>query len=190
MNKNQETITKLRASLKETLNKFLKFGAGDNMTSVTTTDGDTLSIDAQDATIGAAVYTVDESGLLTPAEDGEYTLNDGRIITVTDGKISNLSADPDATSNPQDETDTPDANLSKQKLADANAQAPAPTDPNASTTTPDANQADNSDIADRVTNLESQMAQVLQLLSGATSMAKEQLSAIETLNDKIEKFSN
>ena len=159
----------------------MRFG---DYTQVTTDDGDTLSVDG-DVAIGSAVYTTDDNGMLQAAPDDDYTLNDGRTITVASGKITNIAGDPDATTDPQDNTASPDAEMSKEKLADA---APAPTDAPATPST-GSNATPDTDLADRVTNLENQMAEVLQVLTAATSMNEQLANQNKNLKEKVEMLS-
>jgi hypothetical protein len=172
---NEEIIKKLRTSLENSVKRFLKFSASD-MTQLTTTDGDTLSVDATDLEIGASVYSVDDNGNLTPAEDGDYTFDDGRAITIADGKISNISGTPAS----QDDTTSPDTEMASADTATAPTDAPATTEPDAT---------DNSDLADRVSKLEAEMQQVLQVLTASTSMNENLMKSNETLQEKVEMLS-
>jgi transcriptional regulator with GAF, ATPase, and Fis domain len=155
---------------------ILKLAASDNMTSVTTTDGDTLSIDGE-ISIGASVYTTDENGNITPAEDADYTLDNGTIITVSNGAISSISGDPEAT---QEDTASPET-----ELADA---ATAPTDAPATdgaSTTVDADPNTES----RLEALETAMAQVIEALSASTTCNEQLTNENTKLKDKVEKLS-
>ena len=61
------------------------------------TDKGKLEWDNEDEDLkeGDAVYITDEDGNRNPAPDGEYTTGDGKVITVSDGKVSSI-VDPNA----------------------------------------------------------------------------------------------
>ena len=57
----------------------------------TTTDKGVLSWDGEDdLKAGGAVYIVDGEGNRTPAEDGDYTTEDGKIISVAGGVVTEI----------------------------------------------------------------------------------------------------
>jgi len=57
------------------------------------TDKGVLSWDNEDEDLkeGDAVYVTDEEGNRQPAPDGEYTTEDGKVITVVDGKVASIN---------------------------------------------------------------------------------------------------
>ena len=61
------------------------------------TDKDKLEWNDEDRDLraGDEVYITDEDGNRNPAPDGEYTTEDGKVIVVVDGKVSEIK-DPDA----------------------------------------------------------------------------------------------
>lgn len=61
------------------------------------TDKGVLSWDNEDEDLkeGDAVYVTDEEGNRQPAPDGDYTTEDGKVITVADGKVASIT-DPKA----------------------------------------------------------------------------------------------
>ena len=61
------------------------------------TDKGKLEWDNEDEDLkeGDAVYVTDEEGNRKPAADGEYTTEDGKVITVVDGKVASIT-DPKA----------------------------------------------------------------------------------------------
>ena len=84
--KNMSILKKLRAGLQRLL---VEFGA-------TTTDKGVLYWDGdEDLKAGDTVYTEDEEGNRSAAEDGEYVTSDGKTIIVVDGKVSEIK-DPEA----------------------------------------------------------------------------------------------
>lgn len=79
------------------------------------TDKGTLTIDGELA-VGVDVYVGDE-----PAADGEYVLEDGRIVVVTEGKVSEIKeAEPAEPAEPTTEPAEPVANA---EPTDTSAQA-------------------------------------------------------------------
>ena len=92
-------------TLKMTLLKF----------SEVTTDKGTITIDGELA-VGAEVF-IEVEGEVVPAADGEYVLEDGRIVVVTEGKVSEIKeaepaeptepAEPVANAEPTEPTNEP-----------------------------------------------------------------------------------
>lgn len=172
----QELLLKFRTDLESAVKRFKELKL---MTQVSTTDDETLSIDADTVGLGTSVYTLDDNGNNTPAEDGEYTLTDGMIITVTDGKISNIAGD---TSSTQDETTSPDAEM-KEEMADT---ATAPTDATAPAET---EPKDDTDLANRVGQLEQQMGEVITALQQVMEVVNHSHSQQEQLMSKVDAIS-
>ena len=56
-------------------------------------------IDADSFEVGSEVFKINEDGTKTPLTDGDYTLEDGRIITIAGGKIDTIT-EVDTTPNP------------------------------------------------------------------------------------------
>lgn len=59
--------------------------------SATTTEGVVVKTDAETIEVGVEVYTEDEAGQKTPAPDGMHTLDNGMVITVAEGKVTEIS---------------------------------------------------------------------------------------------------
>lgn len=59
--------------------------------SVVKTDKAVLEYDGEDLKAGMGVYVSNENGERTPAEDGEYTTEDGKIIVVKDGMVESIT---------------------------------------------------------------------------------------------------
>lgn len=59
--------------------------------SVVKTDKAVLEYDGEDLKAGMGVYVSNENSERTPAEDGEYTTEDGKIIVVKDGKVESIT---------------------------------------------------------------------------------------------------
>lgn len=59
--------------------------------SVVKTDKAVLEYDGEDLKAGMSVYVSNEEGVRTPAEDGEYTTEDGKVIVVKDGMVESIT---------------------------------------------------------------------------------------------------
>lgn len=59
--------------------------------SVVKTDKAILEYDGEDLKAGMGVYVSKENSERTPAEDGEYTTEDGKIIVVKDGMVESIT---------------------------------------------------------------------------------------------------
>lgn len=73
-------LEKIKAELAKLLIKY----------SVVKTDKAVLEYDGEDLVAGMDVYITDENGDKVPAEDGEYTTEDNKKITVKDGKVESI----------------------------------------------------------------------------------------------------
>lgn len=81
------------------------------------TDKGILSYDAEELAVGVSVSLVTEEGEEVAAEDGDYTLEDGRILRVAEGKIAEIVE-------PEPEVEEPAAEESVEEVA-AEEEAPA-----------------------------------------------------------------
>ena len=73
-------LEKIKAELAKLLIKY----------SVVKTDKAVLEYDGEDLVAGMDVVITDENGDKVPAEDGEYTTEDNKVITVKDGKVESI----------------------------------------------------------------------------------------------------
>lgn len=73
-------LEKIKAELAKLLIKY----------SVVKTDKAVLEYDGEDLVAGMDVYVTDENGDKVPAEDGEYTTEDNKVISVKDGKVESI----------------------------------------------------------------------------------------------------
>lgn len=76
-----------------------------------------LSYDAEELEVGVAVSLVDEEGNEVAASDGDYTLEDGRILKIAEGKIVEIVE-------PEPEVEEPAAEESVEEVA-AEEETPA-----------------------------------------------------------------
>lgn len=73
-------LEKIKAELAKLLIKY----------SVVKTDKAVLEYDGEELVAGMDVYVTSENGDKVPAEDGEYTTEDNKVITVKDGKVESI----------------------------------------------------------------------------------------------------
>lgn len=73
-------LEKIKAELAKLLIKY----------SVVKTDKAVLEYDGENLVAGMDVYITDENGDKVPAEDGEYTTEDNKVITIKDGKVDSI----------------------------------------------------------------------------------------------------
>lgn len=91
--KNMGKYKRFKAML---LKAIMEFGNITTDKGVVAWDGD------EDLKAGDTVYIEDSEGNRTPAEDGDYKTEDGKIIVVVDGKVSEIK-DPEAEVSPAEE---------------------------------------------------------------------------------------
>lgn len=83
-------IKKLKAEVAELKAKLAKAMLGKVEYAATKTDKAVLVYDAEELEVGIEVFVEDEEGNRTPAEDGIYTMEDGKRIKVTEGKVEEI----------------------------------------------------------------------------------------------------
>lgn len=81
---------KITNALKIALKSLLSLQMGE-----VATDKAVLVFDGEELVEGMEVYILDEEGNAVPAADGDYTVEDGKIIKVVEGKVSEI-VDPEA----------------------------------------------------------------------------------------------
>lgn len=77
--------------------------APEEMGKVATDKGDLIWRGEEDLKEGDEVFTIGEGDELVPAEDGEYTIEDGKVIVVKEGKVESIT-DKEAEVAPAEET--------------------------------------------------------------------------------------
>jgi hypothetical protein len=82
-------INKLKAEVAELKAKLAKAMLKESF-AATKTDKAVLVHETDELVVGTEVFVEDEEGNRTPAEDGVYTLEDGRRIKVTEGKVEEI----------------------------------------------------------------------------------------------------
>lgn len=114
MSKLQAIKAKLAALVEEKIitNNEVKFGA-------VKTDKAVLEWDnsIEDLTAGIDVFVVDEEGNRKPAENGEYTTEDGKVIVVEDGKVASIT-------DPVAEVDSEETPVEEEKKDEVSEETP------------------------------------------------------------------
>lgn len=98
--------------IREALSKLIE----ETFTRISTDKG-VLSYDAEELEVGISVSIVDEEGNESAAPEGDYKLEDGRILRVAEGKIAEIVE-------PEPEAEEPAAEESVEEVA-AEEEAPA-----------------------------------------------------------------
>ena len=169
MNRN-ETI----ASIKESLKKLFSATEEKKFSDFVLSDGTKITSTASDLEIGVEVYCIDDMGNQTPMDDGDYVLNDGRTITVEGNKISNIAGE----TSTEDESPVSDANTANSKTQEPKDGPKMEKMTDGLADTP----SDESDLATRVSDLESHIEEILNMLKTLTS---SQTQANEKMMSKI-----
>lgn len=94
--KRYTSMSKLKGLLGKLARALVEYGNVSTDKGILAWDGD------EDLKAGDAVYIEDGDGNRTPAEDGDYTTSDGKVVVVVDGKVSEIR-DPEAQVAPQNE---------------------------------------------------------------------------------------
>ena len=131
---------------------------------MTLTDGTNITISTADLEIGAEVYMIDDQGNQTPLDNGDYVLQDGRTFTVEDNSITAIEgSEGDSEGDVETgDSETDSVETAKQKM-DANG-LPEGHGPAAAGEAADDAAAD-ADLSTRVSDLEKQLAEVLNILN-------------------------
>lgn len=82
-------IEKLKKEVAELKAKLAKAMLKESF-AATKTDKAVLVHETEELSVGTEVFVEDEEGNRTPAEDGIYTLEDGKQIKVTEGKVEEI----------------------------------------------------------------------------------------------------
>jgi len=161
------------------------FADAPKTTGFTTTDGKNLIVIGEDIAVGVEINQVDDQNNQTPLDNGDYTLTDGRTFTVTDGKVSNITA-PDASQ--QEESPVggaSDASTAKMEMGDGMPDG-MPTDPE----TPEAEATEDADTESRLSALEQQIQEILQMLQGTMTQTEKMMNSQVEMSETVRKIAN
>lgn len=174
MNKKRDEMF---ASLKADFKKFFAFSDEKKFSDFVLSDSTKITTPAKDLEIGAELFKLDDMGNQTSLDPGEYVLNDGRIVTYDGKTITNIQGgDTTATESPVSDADTSNdgssTEASKVKMEDGLTAKPS----------------DESDLASRITDLESKLDELANLLKGLmegqTQANEQMMSQINLIGDE------
>jgi len=174
MNKD-EAIIKIKDQLKKLMSFSTEAPAEEaeateekKFTTMKLKDGTEISIvDGTELGVGTEVFTVDADGNQVAIADDTYELEDGRSIVIVGGKVDSIS---ESTEETKDETpmNPADTEVKDEKMGE----------------NPEGEEAQEGEnpIEDRITSLENQIAQILEILQGMGSMQEVAMSKIEAIS--------
>lgn len=173
MNK-EEAMSKIKDNLK----RLMSFSTDEatetkeemKYTTMKLKDGSEITIaEGSDLGVGTEVFKIDADGNQTPCEDGDYELEDGRNITIKGGLVEAIAEAKAEGEGAKDETPMNDAKNAEEKMAEE----------------PKADEEKSTEgenpIEDRISSLENQITQILEILQGMGSMQEVAMSKIEAI---------
>lgn len=156
--KQKISMTSLKQKAIALLRAIAKFGA-------VSTDKGLLVWDGEDEpAVGLAVFVEDSEGNRTPAEDGEYALEDGTVLVVADGKISEIREAE------EESAEEPNVEAAEEPAPEQEPEAPA-----------------DNDIERRLSRLESELEQIANIL-GLVVVEQKKQNACPAGEDAHEAF--
>jgi hypothetical protein len=153
-------------------------------TQVTTNDGKTFIILGQELAIGCEIYLLNQDNTQTPVDNGDYNLSDGTVITVTDNKISNITA-PDAAQATESPV-SPAADTSTTPMAMGNGMPDAM--PDGTDAEDPADVQTDMDTEARISALEQQIQEIMQMLSGTMNQTEKMMASHIKMSEVVEKI--
>lgn len=141
------------------------------------TDKAVLVFDGEELKEGMEVYVVGEDGEPVPAEDGDYTVEDGKVIKVVEGKVAEI-VDPEA-----EVAEEPVEEIAQEDVQQEENEEVAPADE------PEEDQPEEASIEDRVAALEGRLAEFtdgLNQIINAIAALEERIAGVEGKLAKVE----
>lgn len=166
---------KITNALKIALKSLLSLQMGE-----VKTDKAVLVFDGEELVEGMEVYVLDEEGNAVPAEDGDYTTEDGKIIKVVEGKVSEI-LDPDAEVDDELGTDRVEEVAETVEIAQEENEEVAPADEAEETP------AQEEEPEDRIAALEARLAEFTEGLNAIVNSVAALESRIAELEGKLAK---
>ena len=144
------------------------------------TDSAVLVYDGEELVAGTAVYVEDENGNRTPAEDKEYVTEDGKVITVVDGKVETiLEPEDEVEPNEEMEEEKPEeekpAEETKGEGEDAPVEEPA--------------EEEEVKMEDAIAKLQGDVEKLYEIVSKILDEINNEKTDVEARLSKIEKMS-
>lgn len=144
------------------------------------TDKAVLEYDGEELIAGVNVYVVNEDGERQPAEDGEYTTEDSKVIVVKDGKVEVINEPADEPAEePKEETPKEDVNAEETEPegAEGTTGEDAPKD------------EEPTEVADEVAKLRKDLDALIEVVKELVEKVGTDTTAVEERLSKIEKMS-
>lgn len=164
--------------IKEQLKRLMTFSVDaetpveKKMTSIKLKDGTEISyVDGSELGIGVEVYKIDVDGNQTPIEDGDYDLEDGRIITIKDGGVEVIAEAPDGAG----VEETPiTSEKDKAKLEEPKLEEPKGVEVEVET-------AEGADMEARISAIEENISSMMEAISTMGHMQEMSMSKIKAI---------
>ena len=168
---------KITQRLRIMLKSMLNFQMGEIKT-----DRAVLVFDGEELKEGMEVYVLNEEGEPVPAEDGDYTVEDGKVIKVVEGRVAEI-VDPEA-----EVAEEPVAEAAVEEIAQEDVQQEENEDV-APADEPVEEQPEEQSVEDRVAALEGRLAEFTEGLNqiiNAISALEERVAGVEGKLAKVE----
>lgn len=156
--------------------------------SVLKTDKGVLTYEGEEIAEGVLVYVEDEEGQRTPAADGDYVLEDGRTITVAEGKVTSI-VEKKEEEKPEEPTEE------EPKPEDVKAEEePAPAEEPAEETPTEEEPKDDvkaiAELTKRVEELEKMVEELVAAMEGfkAETLSKLNMAAAKPATEEFEQI--
>lgn len=158
--------------------------------SVLKTDKGVLTYEGEEIAEGVLVYVEDEEGQRTPAADGDYVLEDGRTITVAEGKVTSIveKKEEEAPEEPTEEEPAPAEDV-KAEEEPAPAEEPAEETPVEEEPKEDEKDAI-AELTKRVEELEKMVEELVAAMEGfkAETLSKLNMAAAKPATEEFEQI--
>lgn len=147
--------------------------------SVLKTDKAVLMYDEQEIAVGVAVYVEDENGERKSAENGEYTTEDKRVITVVDGRIETITEPTE-----EDDVNTEDTENSEvvEQLEETETIVEEVVEETVEEST---EQAEIEQLTEKVNKLTEIVNSILEMIGTNQSEIEERFSKIESMSASL-----
>lgn len=146
------------------------------------TDSAVLVYDGEELVAGTAVYVEDENGNRTPAEDKEYVTEDGKVITVVDGKVETILE-------PEDEVE-PNEEMEEEKLEEEKPEEEKPAEETEGEDAPVEEPAEEEvKMEDVIAKLQGDVEKLYEIVSKILDEINTEKTDVEARLSKIEKMS-
>ena len=168
---------KITNALKIALKSLLSLKMGE-----VKTDKAVLVFDGEELVEGMEVYVLDEEGNAVPAADGDYTVEDGKVIKVVEGRVADI-VDPEAEVAEEPVAEVAVVEVPQELLKQEENEDVAPADE------PKDEIVDETTVEDRVAALENRLAEFTEGLNqiiNSIAALEERIAGVEGKLAKVE----